>query len=109
MKSLIIIGASGHGKVVADIAKLNGYEEIRFLDDREDITECGGFPVIGRSSQFEEHDCDIFVAIGNAIIRKKLIDIIEEKGKKIVTLIHPNAVIANKVNIKKILFKLLIY
>ena len=33
LKKLIIIGASGHGKVVADIAKMNGYEEIVFLDD----------------------------------------------------------------------------
>ena len=30
---LIIIGASGHGKVVADIAELSGYKEIAFLDD----------------------------------------------------------------------------
>ena len=27
-KKIVIIGASGHGKVVADIAKLNGYDEI---------------------------------------------------------------------------------
>ncbi len=33
MKRLAIIGASGHGKVVADIAKKNGYKEIVFLDD----------------------------------------------------------------------------
>lgn len=31
MKKLTIIGASGHGKVVADIAKLNGYDEIVFF------------------------------------------------------------------------------
>ncbi len=30
---LIIIGASGHGKVIADIAVKNGYEDIVFLDD----------------------------------------------------------------------------
>ena len=30
---IVIIGASGHGKVVADIAKLNGYQEIVFVDD----------------------------------------------------------------------------
>ena len=30
MKRLIIIGASGHGKVVADIARLRGYEDILF-------------------------------------------------------------------------------
>ena len=31
MNRLIVIGASGHGKVVADIAVLNGYEDIVFL------------------------------------------------------------------------------
>lgn len=30
MKKLAIIGAGGHGKVVADIAKKNGYEKIFF-------------------------------------------------------------------------------
>lgn len=29
-KEVIIIGAGGHGKVVADIAKNNGYSEIVF-------------------------------------------------------------------------------
>lgn len=31
MKQLLIVGASGHGKVVADIAELNGYDSILFL------------------------------------------------------------------------------
>lgn len=39
-KKLVIIGASGHGKVIADIAKKNGYHEIVFLDDNETIHEC---------------------------------------------------------------------
>ena len=32
-KQLVIIGASGHGKVIADIAEKNRYEKIVFLDD----------------------------------------------------------------------------
>ena len=35
MKTLYIVGAGGHGRVVADIARLNGYDDIRFLDDAE--------------------------------------------------------------------------
>lgn len=35
MNKLIIIGASDHGKVVADIAALNGYKDIVFLDNDE--------------------------------------------------------------------------
>ena len=53
MKKLIIIGASGHGKVVADIAKKNGYTEIVFLDDNESIHECGGYPIVGRRTDVD--------------------------------------------------------
>ena len=87
---LTIIGASGHGKVVAYIAKLNGYDDIRFLDDNPDMQFCGDYPVIGSSREFVEGDC--FVAIGNGEIREKL-----SIGRKIVTLIHPTAVIADNV------------
>ena len=31
-KKLVIIGASGHGKVIADIALRNGYEIVGFLE-----------------------------------------------------------------------------
>ena len=37
LKRLVIIGASGHGKVVSDIAIKNGYQDIVFLDDNENI------------------------------------------------------------------------
>ena len=50
VKRLVIIGASGHGKVIADIAVRNGYEEIVFLDDNESIKECAGFKVVGKTS-----------------------------------------------------------
>ena len=49
-KKLIIIGASGHGKVVADIAMLMGFADIVFLDDNENITSCGKYPVIGKTN-----------------------------------------------------------
>lgn len=90
MNRLIIIGASGHGKVVADIAILNGYNDIVFLDDDRTIKECAGFPVIGNSSEAPEGD--VFVAIGNAIIRKKLMNCYGDRKQPV--LIHPNAVIA---------------
>ena len=54
MKKIVIIGASGHGKVIVDIAVRNGYEEIVFLDDNESIKECAGFPVIGNTCEAEK-------------------------------------------------------
>ena len=97
MKTLVIVGASGHGKVLADIADKNGYERIVFLDDNEKIKQCGGFPVIGKCSEIQNIESDIIIGIGNANIRKQL----QEKliGKNIVTLIHPNAVIGGNVHI----------
>ena len=32
-KSLLIIGAGGHGKVVKEVAEAVGYDKIAFLDD----------------------------------------------------------------------------
>lgn len=97
MRKLAIIGASGHGKVVADIARKNGYKEIVFLDDDESIHECGGCPVIGKSSEAGTIDADIIVGIGNAGIRKRIQESVPEE--KLVTLIHPDAVIAEDVAI----------
>lgn len=39
LSKLVIVGASGHGKVIVDIAKLNGYDNIVFLDDDETVTD----------------------------------------------------------------------
>lgn len=97
MKQLIIIGASGHGKVVADIAKKSGYKKIYFLDDNDTITDCNGYKIIGKTSDFINHNCDFFVAIGNINIRKKIHTQLENANKSIATLIHPNAVIADGV------------
>ena len=99
MKELIIIGASGHGKVVADIAKKNGYDQISFLDDNIAVTECDGYKVIGKTSEFANYDCDMFVAIGNSKIRYKIQSQLEAAYKKVVSLIHPAAVIADSVKI----------
>lgn len=99
MKQLVIIGASGHGKVVADIARKNGYEDISFLDDNTALSECGEYPVVGTSDQYPCFDCDMAVAIGNPRIRERIQDQLEYAGKKLPALIHPNACIAENVQI----------
>lgn len=95
MMKLAIIGASGHGKVVADIARKNGYSEIVFLDDNENIHECGGYPVIGKSPEVRTIDADVIIGIGNADIRKRIQESVPEE--KLATLIHPDAVVAGDV------------
>lgn len=100
MNQLIIIGASGHGKVIADIARLNSYTDIAFLDDDMKKTECNGYPVIGSVSDAQMFpDSSFIVAIGNAKVREQIQKSLMNKGLNVVTLIHPKAVIGEKVTI----------
>ncbi len=95
MKKLVIIGASGHGRVIADIAELCGYHEIVFLDDDENIKNCGKYLVAGTSCRVGDIDSDVVVAIGNSDSRQRISDSVDEK--RLVTLIHPDAVVADDV------------
>jgi sugar O-acyltransferase (sialic acid O-acetyltransferase NeuD family) len=97
MKKLVIIGASGHGKVIADIALLNGYDEIVFLDDNESIKTVGKYAVVGKTSDaiaLLGDGYDFIVGIGNADIRQRIQASLGAAGCKVVTLIHPSASVA---------------
>ena len=99
---LLIIGAGGHGKVVADIAlKMDRWKEIAFLDDNEDIKTSMGIEVIGKSADMYRYikDYDIFVAIGTNEMRKIIQEKLEVRGANIPVLIHPEAVIGREVEI----------
>lgn len=97
-KRLLITGASGHGKVVADIAINCGYQDVAFLDDANGTTECAGFPVVGKVSDAASlsDGGDFIVAIGNARVRRKIQN---EISGVITTLVHPAAVISRRVEI----------
>lgn len=101
-EKLIIIGASGHGKVVADIAiKMNKWQSIVFLDDNESTKECLGLDVIGtvaNAINFKD-GAEFFVAIGNNAIREKVQEDLISKKLPLATLIHPNAVIGTEVEV----------
>jgi len=99
---LIIIGASGHGKVVADIAlKMNKWKNIAFLDDNTTINSSMGLKVIGTSREVYNFisEYEIFVGIGSNAIRSKIQKSIEILGGSIPVLVHPNAVIGSQVEI----------
>lgn len=91
-KQLNIIGASGHGKVVADIAIQCGYDKILFFDDDTDVDHCGAYPVCGTSEDVKDAKGDVFIAIGNASTRSTLMG--RFAGKAYPVLIHPSAVVA---------------
>lgn len=100
---IIFIGASGHGKVCAEIAELSGkYDEILFFDDDRRLTECGGHSVTGIKADFNKYlddDTVFFVSIGNVNLRKRIQEEIERDGGKIATLIHFESIVSKDAEI----------
>ncbi len=99
---LIIIGASGHGKVVADIAiKMNKWQSVAFLDDDESIKTSIGLEVIGKTADAFTYkdEADFFVAIGSNATRENIQEKLIDEGLNVVSLIHPSAVIGTDVEI----------
>ena len=98
-KVLGIIGASGHGRVLADIAQKIGYERILFFDDNDTIKIVRGYDVVGKTTDIFNYDCDAIVGIGNPEVRKRIQEQLEHGHIPVATLIHPDAVIGEDVTI----------
>lgn len=95
MTECAILGASGHGKVIAEIAELNGYDEIHFFDDRwPSLQDVEHWHVYGDSDVLLEKATEydlVVVAIGNNHVRLSKIKALEQAGASLIPLIHPSA------------------
>lgn len=84
-KNVVILGASGHGHVIADIVTASGDKVIGFLDDDSSKD------VIGKISDYSNFDnVEFVIGIGNTDVRKKL----SKLPLKWYTAIHPSAVVS---------------
>ncbi len=106
---IIIIGAGGHSKVIADIVIKSGNTLIGFLDDSLAINtniinyNDKKFNVIGKISDcltFYEKDKNIkfIIAIGNNYIRNKIAN---QYKLPYITLIHPNSIVSIQTKIEE--------
>lgn len=96
-KKLLIVGNSGHGKVIKELAsQINYYQSIQFADD--DPEQQMRQSVIGGSREViqNKEDYDVFVAVGNADARRRLQESYEANGVSIVSLIDPSAVLPDE-------------
>lgn len=94
-KKLLIMGASGHGKVILDLVqKIGTYQDVFFLDDDESLAKKHKF-VIGTSEFPLKHngEADVVVATGDSNVRKRIQEKYEKNDVSLVTLIHPEAVL----------------
>ena len=107
-KFLAIVGASGHGKVVADIAEQLGYS-VNFYDDAypskthiEHWTikgTCADLVALKNTDNPLDTSCNVIVAIGNNDIRAQKIQLLKQHNFNLISLIHPSAVISKYANI----------
>jgi sugar O-acyltransferase (sialic acid O-acetyltransferase NeuD family) len=102
---LAILGASGHGKVVADIALLLGYTDVVFFDDSwPNKNSIGSWSVAGTTQTLLDSIIDfeaVIVGIGNNRVRLEKQVVLAAAGATFVTLIHPAAVVSNFAKISK--------
>lgn len=87
MNRLVILGAGGYGRTVADIVQQLDYSTI-VLDDAD-----SGHPLSTFSSYIDEHTSFI-PAFGNNAFRMEWINRIEGSGGQLATLIHPTAYVS---------------
>lgn len=94
-KKVVIIGASGHGRVIADIVMKSGDQVLGFLDDdRELPKQIAGIPVLGVVADFEKYEDAYFViGIGSAKIREKIAGFLKQRVLWY-TAIHPAAILS---------------
>ncbi len=100
MKSLAILGASGHGKVVADAASISGWGSIVFYDDAwKEMPANAYWPVAGGFAELirdrEKYDGCV-VGIGNNTIRLEKSRELAQAGLSLVSIVHPNAQLSSK-------------
>lgn len=94
-KKVVIIGASGHGRVIADIVMKSGDQVLGFLDDdRELPKQIAGIPVLGVVADYEKYEDAYFViGIGSAKIREKIAGFLKQRVLWY-TAIHPAAILS---------------
>jgi sugar O-acyltransferase (sialic acid O-acetyltransferase NeuD family) len=88
MKNLIIIGAGGHGKSVAWVAKTTQrWANIFFLDEK--VSKDNVIGKFGDRINFKNHD--FFVGIGDNTLRRKIFLLLKKEGFSLPSIISPTS------------------
>lgn len=98
---LVIWGASGHAKVVADIARLLGWEVVGFLDDMAPLRRGEGFFGASVLGSFEDAGASglldgvaVALGVGDNAVRAAMAMRLIRAGCGLPPLVHPAAVVA---------------
>jgi len=92
--TIAIYGRSGHGKVLADIARAKGFKEILWIDD-DPKKEALSF------LEFYEfyHEVPVLLGMGDNHIRQKMYNSLKSKGFSLPAIVHPSATVSESVKL----------
>lgn len=90
---MYLYGASGHGKVIVEIAEELGYDIEGFLDNNSDIKSIFDYPVTDQIPVNGE----VFLSMGNNATRKKIAS--AHLQFTYPTLIHPTAIVSKRATV----------
>lgn len=97
--SLLILGAGGHGRVVADAARETGlYKRIAFLDDALPAGKSNEYEILGCFDDyalFSESFANAVVAIGNNGARLQRLHQLKQAGYFLPAIVHPSAFVSD--------------
>src|SRR5438552_124198 len=93
---LVVYGAGGHGRVVADAAVAAGFEVLGFLDDSVPPgRNVLGWPVLGDLAWLAGHpDVSVAHGIGENAVRERVTRAAGQDGISFATVVHPSAVVS---------------
>jgi acetyltransferase EpsM len=93
---MYLYGASGHGKVVAEIAEECGYNIEAYIDENPSKESVLNYTVIHEAPPY---DIEVLISIGNNRLRKRVVN----RGEHFnyVTLLHPKAILSKRLKIEE--------
>lgn len=92
---IIVYGAGGHGKVVADILFASGETVLGFIDDSKPAgATVMGLPVLGGSAWLATHPARVALGVGDNDARARRAAECIAQDHELVTAIHPTATVA---------------
>lgn len=104
---VLLLGAGGHAKVLADMLRASGMETIGILDPQPGLagTSILGLPILGddqlldRFSPGELLLANGLGSVGLPVARRELFERCVGRGYRFVTILHPSAIVAPDVQL----------
>ena len=100
--ALVIVGAGGHGRELADVVRLtrtvSGFVDDGPLPDDDRLGRLG-LPLLGDLAWFEQNPSDCALGVGTSPVRRRLVARLAATDSGIVTVVHPGSSIGTDVRL----------